>query len=422
MLFARVVLQPWRSITLRADAKYRDENYRGDYIAFNPLTGQYGYVSENGSQGSVVPGEAGFWDPVLAPSALTRIRNIPLDKTTTEAHIGADWRVGRYDTLGATYGFTRTDREHRERYSTDDNELRLTWLNRRIEWLTLRANYTFLDQSGDDYEFDPYEFAYSSSLPGFAEDPAAALAHTVDAMRKYDVSSRRQHKADVMATVMPAEDMTLSFSARGDFNDYTAEIGRQSYDTFQTTVQWEWQPAPTTNASVYYSYERTRLKFANVNDAGATLADPTLGGQTYLDTARWWMSDKQRNHHVGATLQHTLGRVQLDAAWNYTYSRGVDGYQFASALALAWPDTVDSAGDAFPPMTYRVHALNVGLRIPLANRMTLRVFDYYERGSISDWHYAGFARQLVFDHRVYTDGGPENYSDNLVGVLLEIRL
>ncbi len=54
--------------------------------------------------------------------------------------------------------------------------------------------------------------------------------------------------------------------------------------------------------------------------------------------------------------------------------------------------------------------------------MAVRVFDYYERGNISDWHYAGFGQQLVYDHRVYTDGGPGNYSDNLVGVLVEIPL
>ena len=40
--------------------KQTHPDYDGTYWAFNPLTGQWGYPSENGSQGSVVPGEAGI--------------------------------------------------------------------------------------------------------------------------------------------------------------------------------------------------------------------------------------------------------------------------------------------------------------------------------------------------------------------------
>ena len=167
MLFARLVLQPTSTVTLRVDAKFRNEDSRGDYMAYNPLTGDYGYISENGSQGSVVPGEMGFWNPFTAPSNVTRFRNVLLDKKISEAHLGTDWRFDDYNTVGATYGFTRTDRDHRERTVTDNNELRVTWVNRRIDWLTLRANYTFMRQTGDPYNFDPYEYAFTTSLPGY---------------------------------------------------------------------------------------------------------------------------------------------------------------------------------------------------------------------------------------------------------------
>jgi hypothetical protein len=66
--------------------------------------------------------------------------------------------------------------------------------------------------------------------------------------------------------------------------------------------------------------------------------------------------------------------------------------------------------------------LTIGLTFPLSRRMSLRVFDYYERATIADWHYAGFDAGQVIDHRVYTDGGPESYSANLVGLLLDVAL
>src|SRR3546814_17285911 len=76
----------------------------------------------------------------------------------------------------------------------------------------------------------------------------------------------------------------------------------------------------------------------------------------------------------------------------------------------------------FQPMIYRTTALTVGLTIPLHRRVNLRIFDRYQRGSLFDWHYLGFEDGQVFDHRVYTDGGPEDYSVNMVGALLEVQL
>lgn len=417
----RIVLQPTHDITVRGGVRFDREDYRNTYLAYNPLTGQYGYVTENGAQGSIVPGEAGFWDPVANASYLTRIMSLPLDQQTIDANLGADFRIGAHDTLGVTYAFKRYEPSHRERSRVDDNSVKLSWVDRALDWLTLRANYMYLKQTGDRYDFDPYEFTLSSGLPGFVVPPGGLLPHTVDALRKYDLAGRNESKLDLMATVMPRDDMTLTASLRGDWNDYDAVLGRQKYDTIGATLQWEWQPSPRTSASVYYGYDEAKLRIANVNDV-ETGSDPTLGGATYPLDARWWVDDKQRNHNAGITFTHRFGRVRFDADWNFIYSRGTDAYRFSSPAALAYfgdgllPDT------AFPPMTYRVNSLTLGVEIPIVDRVSLRVFDYYERGRIADWHYLGFDAGRVYDHRVYTDGGPQSYNANLLGILVSIRL
>jgi len=424
LLDARIVLQPTTDLTVRGGLRYEREDYRNVYLAYNPLTGQYGYVSENGSQGSVVPGESGIWDP-SDPSAITRVRSLPLDMQTTEANIGTDWKLGARDTLGATLAFSRYEPTHRERSTVDDGSLKLSWTNRALDWLTLRANVTFLHQDGDRYDYDPYDFTYSIDLPGFVAPPTGVPAHTVDALRKYDVSSRSERKLDLMATFVPREDMTVSASLRGDWNDYDAELGRQGYDTLGATVQWEWQPAPGSNASVYYAYDRSKLRMANINEINDSGSNPSIGGNTYVDIGRWWADDTQRNHNAGVVFAHAFGRVRVDASWNYLYARGTTDYRFASPLALAWADTVigdGPGGGTFAPMTYRIDSLSIGVRIPLHERVALRVFDVYERGRISDWHYLGFDATRAFDHRVYTDGGPQSYDANLVGLLLDVRL
>lgn len=419
---AGLVLMPWTSTTLRATAKVRREDYRNTYLAFNPLTGQYGYVAENGSQGSVVPGEMGVFDPVNASNILTRVRSLALDKQTTDINVGADWRLGRKDTFGATYTYTGVERTNRERDHVDTHAVKLTWANRALDWLTFRANYSFQHQSGDAYNYDPYHHTFSSSLPGYTGDPATEWPHTVDALRKYDVASRDQHKLTLIGTLIPRHDMTLNATVRGDWNDYDAVLGRQGYDTVGASLSWDWQASPQTNTSVYAAWDRSRLGLANINEIAIAPNDPRLGGPVYDESGLWWVDDTQDNRNVGAVFNHDFGRVRLDAGWNWMHSRGITDYRFASAAALAYPVLADLGPGAYPAMTYRVNSLNVGLGIPLHQRALLRVFANYERGRIADWHYDGLENGLVVDHRVYLDSGPRDYASHLVGLMLEVAL
>lgn len=426
LLDARLVLQPASDVTVRGGLRFNRDDYRNGYLMYNPLTGDYGYVSENGSQGSVVPGEIGLFNPLTSPSALTRIRSLPLDLQTIDADLGADWKIGDRNTIGATLAFNRYEPTNRERRQIDDKSLKLTWVNRSLDWLTLRANYTYKTSDGDRYEYDPYDFTYSSSLPGYVPPQGGTPSHTVEALRKYDMSSRDEHKIDLMATIMPRDDMTISGSLRGDWNSYDAKIGRQAYNTTGATLQWEWQPAPTTTMSVYAAWDHSQLRLSNVQDQqNGAGTDPRLGGPNYAFDGQWWLRDKQRNLYGGATFDHHIGRVRLDASWNYTYSRGIDAYAYAGPTALAYPATVPGAGPGsgeFPALVYRIQSLTVGVTVPITERVSMRFFDYYERGHVSDWHYLGFDQTLVQDHRVYTDAGPQSYRANLVGMLVNVQL
>ena len=216
--------------------------------------------------------------------------------------------------------------------------------------------------------------------------------------------------------------MSLSATLRGDWNDYDAELGRRAYDTLGATVSWDWQPSPQTGFGAYAAWDRASVGIANINESAVAPDDPRLGGEVYAEAGRWWVDDNQRNQNAGFTFHQQLGRVRLDGGWNWMHSRGRTGYRYASPVALAWPDLAAQSGDAFPDMTYRIATFDVGLTFALGKRTSLRVFDRYERGRISDWHYSGLEQGLVIDHRVYLDAGPMNYSANLVGVMLEVRL
>src|SRR3546814_678815 len=311
-----------------------------------------GYIAENGAQGSSVPLEMGVWDPNLFPSVLTRVRNLPLDKEILEANAAADWRINDKNTIGASLTFTRTDRSHREVERQDDMLFKLTWSSRAIDDMTLRANYSYLDRSGSDYNYDPYHFTYSTDLDGFV-DPGNLPPHTILGMRKYDVGDRTQHKATLIGTLALPGNHTLSGTLRGDWNDYDAEFGRQGYDTLGASLSWDWQPDERTTANLFLGYDRSELAMANINEIAAFGSDPALGGDSYIDAGRWWVDDDQRNYYAGTNFSRAFSRGTLELGWNLSDSRGETGYRFNSPDALAYPALADAAGNGFAPMVHR---------------------------------------------------------------------
>jgi Putative outer membrane beta-barrel porin, MtrB/PioB len=424
---ATLVLQPTSDVSVRGGAKYYREDYRNQYVNYNPENGSYGYVAENGGQASIVPGDPGFWNPVTYPNATdVQYESIPYSWQIIEAYGGADWKFSKHDTAGLTYTFDHYSPAHREVSYVDDNTIKFNWTDKSLKWLTFRFNYTFLKQSGSVYDSDPYAFAFFYNLPGFSPSDDTPTAWTVNAMRKYDISDRTENKIDLMATVMPRPDMTVTASVRGDWNQYPTLIGRQGYDTTAAMLQWEWQPEPRTNLSLWGAIDHSSMHLANVNDAGAPLAADTpndaLGGPTYPLANRWWAADEERNWSGGAALSHYFRSVRLDLNWNYLSSRGITSYNYASPGAMTFPYTPAEAGDQFPAMTYVVNSLTASITVPLNDRASLRFYDYYEHGQIYDWHYAGFSNTLVYGNRVYTDAGPQGYNTNVVGLFVNVKL
>lgn len=420
---AKLVMQPSSKFTWRLTARQQRDDYSGSYNSYNPLTGQWGYIAENGAQGSAILGEMGIWDTGVSNHVLTRVRNLPLDKETQQVLIGGDWQLGGKNSFGASYSFDRVSRTNREVATARDHTVKLTWNNRARDWLTLRANYTWNRRSGSEYNEDPYESTFSSSLPGYVAPPTGTPAHTVAELRKYDVGGLTRNKLYLQAMFTLPHDMTLSAQLRGDRNKYDAELGRTGWNTYGTSLQWDWQPSDTTVASAWYGYDRADLDIANVNDSGAMTPDPDLGGANYPDANRWWVTDNQRNHYAGANLSQRIGRATLTADWNYISSRGDTRYRYNSAGALSVPaDAVPGMSGAFPTMRWRINTLTFGLNFPVGERVNLRLFDTWQKGNLFDWHYSGFDNGQVIGNIVYTDGGPESYSVNMIGLMMEMKL
>jgi len=422
LLQESIVLQPTTDVSLRTGAKYYREDYRNQYVEYNPENGDYGYVAANGGEAGIVSG-SGFWNPVTAPDGSDiQVESIPYSWRNIEAYGGADWRFSKHDTVGLTYTFDHYDPAHREVSFADDNSIKLNWTDKSLSWATFRFNYTFLKQTGSVYNSDPYAFAFFQNLPGFVPADGIPAAWTVNAQRKYDVSDRNENKIDLMATLMPRSDMTFTASLRGDWNQYPTAIGRQGYNTTAATVTWEWRFRALSSLNAWAGLDRSSLHLADVNDAAVDTPNDALGGPTYPLANRWWASDAQRNWSGGATLNHYIGSVRVDLGWNYISTRGITAYNDASPSATTYDYTNAQIGNQFPAMTYIVNSLTLNVVVPLNERTSLRLFDYWEHGQIYDWHYQGFNNSLVYGNNLYTDGGPQGYNTNVVGLFVNVKL
>jgi len=434
---ARLSFHPTQTFGWHAGLRGYEEDNKTRYLAYNSLTGQYGYISENGAEGSIVPGETGIFDPrnPLYQSSDVAVRNVPFSYTDTLLEFGTDWQLGRKSSFGVTYTFDHNQPKYRERKRIDEQRLKFDWVSRDVIGATVRLSWEYARRDGDKYNYDPYEQFFAQSLPGFVTPAVGLAAYTVADMRKYDLSDRTESKARAIIMYPWGESATLSGTFYGNRDNYGTLIGRQSTNTTGFTVQWDWQPNPVTTMNVYLGAEGSRMGISNVGDADATdngnalgtigQTNPNLGGPLYPYANQWWEYDREGNRNAGISMSHDFGRVRADASYNYTGSLGHVGYNYATIGALAYrdPTSVEAAGNAFPDNKYRTNTLDLGLSFGISRNVGIRLYGRYETGAFSDFHYAGFDNVLTYDHRIYTDkGGQLHYGTTLVGIMLNMKL
>jgi Putative outer membrane beta-barrel porin, MtrB/PioB len=420
-----LVLRPRSDLDVNAGLKFYRQDYRNDYLSYNPSNGDYGYIGENGAYLHEYGFPLAFLSSTFPANATIdddRVRPYQLSMNETTAYGGATWKLSERDRLGLVYTYDDYRPTSRERDRVDDNTIKVTWADKTLRWLTLRVNYTFLRQTGSLYNNDAYDYAFLAAVPGFAQAYPGFMVppDTVSQLRVYDIANRSENKIDLMSTIAVRDDLTISASFRGDWNTYPAQLGRQGYNTHAAQISTDWAPTADDSFSAYIGYDGSTLHQAAV---ASTQTEPcaNLGCPYYPIANQWWSTEGERDYSAGLTARHRIARATFDLAWSYIYSRGTIDYSAASAGAFEYPDEFSPAG-SFPAMTYRVNSVTAGATVQLSERASLRLFDKYEKGSIADWQYNGFSQGLVVGNTLYTDGGPQSYSENLVGVLVNIKL
>jgi MtrB/PioB family decaheme-associated outer membrane protein len=395
---------PVQDLNLQVKVRHYDEDNRTRYTAFNPLTGQFGYLGLDGGNGNIVP-------------AFTRvqIQSVPFEQRKDNYSAEADYRLLRRTNV--TFGYEREDirAPYREYARTQEDRIRAGLNNRDLPWATIRLSYEHADRRGDHYGFNPNATFYSSA--SLINTPA-----TLADLRKYDVADRRQQIVNARVNFAVARDMDLAVSGRYLDNEYGAAYGRLAERIQVVNLEWNWQPSPKTLAYAYYGWERLRNRMASISDdpAGWATGDPNAGGAAYPFANRWDEQSKDDAHLVGLGFRYAFAQAILESNYTWLYSPYRTRYSFASSGAIAGGATVATgAGDGMPDIVSRLQTLETSLKIRLGKDTALRLYHRYERAKFKDWHYDGLPLVLGNGEGVFLGAGPRDYAGNLFGVFFQ---
>lgn len=294
-------MRPTGKLSLDGKLRYYATDNKTDYLACNPLTGQWGRLINDGSGGAfVTPNTTAGNNPAgtslaaynaagcnltavqalgLVPSAgNVNIRNVPYEYDKTNLEFGGEYRLARGQTITGRIGREQYHREHRERDTTWEDMLKLGYLNRAFEWGTLRASAEVGRRRGDSYDADPYEEFYSASL---GPEPTARLTnvaswiHAMSSFRKFDLADRDRLALDLRLDLIARSDLDVGISGQYRRNRYpSSDFGRTDDQTQGTaTLDVNWQPSARFGLYGYYSYQQSAMQQAGIQPNGCIIGN-----------------------------------------------------------------------------------------------------------------------------------------------------
>jgi hypothetical protein len=475
--------KPAAGLDVKGKVRYFETRNGLEYLACNPLTGQWGRLINDGSANAIVNTSAylvpGVRCSINATNALgvvpsggnINIRSIPYDQKQLNYTLSADYRIGKAS-LSANVEREELDRAYRERSDTHEDKIKLGYVNRGLDNGTLRISFENDRRRGSTYLADPYGDFYSVALgplPTANGTPTNSWIRTNDLQRKYDVADRDQNilNARFNYALAPSLDLGTSLQAK-DIKYPDSAYGRNDRQRLDSaSIDLNWQPSATFGLYSNYSYQAGKMHQTGLQPnacvigttynflsngtvqsaplsasqiaAGLTIiasrtvlasnfqslcgtASPT--SPLYPTSRAWDVSHRDKNHFASVGGNVNFTRARLDV--NYTFSRAATAIRYgynATALGIG-PSQLAQVGDGFPESTFRKSTLESNLVVPFSSKVSMRLLYRYEIGKIRDWHYDGVTQNPApsIDQQTYLDSGPQNYKATAVGVFLMMAL
>jgi hypothetical protein len=393
------------------------------------------------------------------------IGSAPVDYRQLNAGVSADYRLGRASSVNGALERETYKRDSREREETWEDKVKLGYVNRALLDGTLRASVEFGRRRGSEFETDPYAPYLSRS---FGPDPATngtnmtSWLRGVTQLQQYDLADRDQGILNARMNHLFTPNFEGAMTLQWKDAHYPAEVGRgrqqqgslgfdfdykassrfalYGYYAYQagTMEQRGVQGNACVMGTTYYFYSNGQVNTTGLPPAGTTLVatqtvttanwESVCGSASatsplFPDSRAWEVTSRDRNDTLGVGVRADFGRAKVDANFTRSLARTQIGYTYnAAALGINAAQQA-LAGDGFSDLRFAQNVFSLSVLVPIDKQMAVRIFERYESGSVSDWHYDGVASNpMPTTGSLYLDAGPQDYSVNVIGVLLIVRL
>ena len=383
------------------------------------MTGEFGHLALDGGLGGFFGFERGIYDPDL-PGSRVHIRSIPFEKNSLLLALGADRQLGRHSRLNLSFEHETINRPNRERENSDENRLEFALSNRSLSWMTARVSYEFADRAGDEYDFNPYEPFYSSSLPDYLplfED--GEVPHTLSALRKFDLADRIRHLLNARLNFLLRQDLDAFFSIHYSDENFATQFGLTTSEAFSLNLELNHHVSKRARVFAFYNFQQRQRSQSNITDVGGISSNPDPGGPVFPLQQAWSEDVEENNQVFGLGFESAFDRARLSSDYLFTRADNRFRYAFAGPGAFLHAVPIDEAGNGFPDQEYQSHRLQTELQFRVNKSVGIRLLHRFERVEIDDFHYAGIDQPLIGD--ILTLGAiPEDFSTHLFGVLVQI--
>jgi hypothetical protein len=394
----------------------RNEDNRTNYLAFNPQTGQYGYIAIDGGLAPFIPALSGVYQP-NAPGSVVQIRNMPFANDNLEVTARGTYRLDTHLKLDLSYVHNSIEHTVRAVPNADDNRVRLQISSTGFEWGTIRLSYEFGKLTGSDYTADPYTAYYSTSLPGYLPLTAAGdIPFTLANLQQFDIGNRTEHifHAQSNYIVSPQIDAQLT----GDFkiDDYATQYGLRYASSYDVNLDVNYQLSVVSTVTAFATVQMQRKSIANINAAGQP--GSAVAGSAAYPLANAW-SEGLGNHDfaAGITGHRSWGSLSLDGSYVYSHGDSAITYSYASTGAFFNLLTAAQAGNSFPNIVFDSHLLQAGLRWQAGRNLSYQLFYRFSFEKTDDFHYANLSP--VISGNTYLGVVPENFTVQTIGIMAQ---
>jgi MtrB/PioB family decaheme-associated outer membrane protein len=300
-------------------------------------------------------------------SAETRF-STPFDYRRQLAELEASYRICEPAEMSLAYRWESWRRSwNREvRHSNEQGpDLKLDYLPAR--WLQLRAGYSFGWRERSDYHSNAY---LTATLPP-ADLPAAESDAVFPPLRDFDLERRLLHQVDLLARILPREDLAVAFSGALYAASYPdAEFGVQDDRSWSVGTDASWTPLDWLALSFSYTFDHDRLA-QDARNRPSLPDDPSNDFDSRTTNLA---------HDVGVESELTLIPDRLSGSVGYRFQRGRDETDSQGAQGAA----VD-----YPTVRDRLHVAHAELRYRVSEPLELRARYAFEDWSHDDFRYDG---------------------------------